>query len=171
VHESTPDLQLLQALLDRSLARGGAHLRTVFSGNTAMTATDVVNTLSGVFLLHLATVSASNRPVVAPIDGLFLRGRFLFSAPEQSVRVQHLRRRTQVSATYTEGDQVCIIVHGRAVAVDPSDAEIESFLAEVYGAALLKTFSKPGLTAFIDAGFMVAFDMRRTARQMSGGGP
>ncbi len=128
-----------------------------------MSAVDAVATLQGVFILHLATVSGSNHPVVAPIDGLFYRGRFLFSAPEQSVRVQHLRRRPHVSATYTQGEAVCIIVHGRAVEVPASNAEVTAFFEEVYGAAALKASSKVGLTAFIEPNFMVAFGPRRVA--------
>ena len=163
MHESIQDLQVLQSILDRSLARAGRHLRSVFRHHQAMMSEDIVATLQGVFLLHLATVSNANRPVVAPIDGLFYRGRFLFSAPEHSIRVQHLRHRPHVSATYTQGNAVCIIVHGRAVEAPASNAEVTAFFEEVYGAAALKASSKVGLTAFIAPNFMVAFGQRRVA--------
>ena len=160
MHESVGELQTLQGLLDRSSARDGTHLRSVFRTKAAMTAADVVATLRGVFLLHLATVSGRNQPIVAPIDGLFLKSRFLFSAPEESVRIQHLRRRPQVSATYSEGDRVCIIVHGRAVEVDANDGAVRSYLEENYGSVVLAASSKPGLTAFIEPRFMVAYHAR-----------
>lgn len=163
VHESADDLVVLQRILDRSFAHAGAHLRAVFRHQRAMTAADVVATLKGVFILHLATVSKSNRPVVAPIDGLFYRARFLFSAPEQSKRVAHLRRQPDVSATYTQGEGVCIIVHGRAVEVGAADAEVRAFFEEVYGAEILEASAKPGLTAFIEPRFMVAFGASRVA--------
>ena len=163
MHESTQDLEALQHLLDRSFARAGSHLRSVFPQQRTMSAIAATATLQGVFILHLATVSSSNRPVVAPIDGLFYRGRFLFSAPEQSVRVQHLRHRPDVSATYTQGEAVCIIVHGHAVEVPAGDTEVAAFFEELYGSTVLKASSRPGLTAFIEPRFMVAFGPRRVA--------
>jgi hypothetical protein len=162
MHESIQDLQVLQSILDRSLARAGRHLRSVFRHHQAMMSADIVATLQGVFLLHLATVSNANRPVVAPIDGLFYRGRFLFSAPEQSIRVQHLRHRPHVSATYTQGNAVCIIVHGRADEV-VHDGAVKAFLEEVYGPEALKASAKAGLTAFIEPTFMVAFRAHHAA--------
>jgi uncharacterized pyridoxamine 5'-phosphate oxidase family protein len=160
MHESNDDLQRLQGLMDRSSERAGTHLRSVFRARAAMTAADVVDRLRGVFLLHLATVSSQQQPIVAPIDGLFLKGRVLFSAPDESVGIRHLRRRPQVSAAYAEEDRVCIIVHGRAVEVEPTDVVVRSYLEEVYDAAQLAAASRPGLTAFIEPGFMVAYRAR-----------
>jgi hypothetical protein len=157
VHESHQDLETLQRVLDGSLARAGDHLRSVFHNHSVMAAADVVATLQGVFVLHLATVSSLNRPVVAPIDGLFYRARFLFSAPEPAKRVSHLRRRPFVSATYTRGQTVCIIVHGRAVEVGAAEAHVQKFFEEIYGSEALKASARPGFTAFIEPNFMVAF--------------
>jgi hypothetical protein len=63
----------------------------------------VVRALQGVFVLHLATVTASGAPLVAPIDGLFYRGRVWFGVPPGAVRIQHIRARPQVSAVHSVG--------------------------------------------------------------------
>jgi hypothetical protein len=157
VHESDQDVETLQRVLDRSFARAGDHLRSVFHNHRVMSAADVVATLQGVFVLHLATVSNLNRPVVAPIDGLFYRSRFLFSAPESAKRVSHLRRRPFVSATYTQGQSECIIVHGRAVEVGTAETHVRTFFEEIYGSEVFEASARPGFTAFIEPNFMVAF--------------
>jgi hypothetical protein len=157
MHETEQDLRALQATLDRSAARAGAHLRSVFRVKSRMSAGEVVATLHGVFVLHLATVSSRRHPVVAPIDGLLYRGRLLFSAVAASVRARHLRRAPYVSASYAEGDRVCIIAHGRAVEVDSTGGDLRAFFEEIYGAAALDAYSQPGFTAFIEPSFMVAY--------------
>ena len=157
MHESVQDLETLQRVLDESFARAGDHLRSVFHNHRMMQAADVVGTLQGVFVLHLATVSNLNRPVVAPIDGLFYRARFLFSAPESAKRVSHLRRRPFVSATYVRGQSECIIVHGRAVEIGPDQTHIRRFFEEIYGSEVIQSSARPGFTAFIEPNFMVAF--------------
>jgi len=44
--------------------------------------------------------------------------------------------------------------------MDSSDVVVRSYLEEVYGAAQLAAASRPGLTAFIEPGFMVAYRAR-----------
>ena len=158
MHETAEDLQALQAILDRSFARAGTHLRSVFRNKAPMSSSDVAATLRGAFVLHLATVSNSNHhPFVAPIDGLLLHGRLLFSVVDDSVRARHLRRWPPVSASYADANGACVIAHGRAVEVDSTLSHVRAFFEEIYGAATLQAYSKPGFTAFIEPSFMVAF--------------
>jgi hypothetical protein len=94
--------------------------------------------LQGVFVLHLATTTASGAPFVAPIDGVFFRGRFWFGVPPGAVRLTHLRSRPQVSAVHSVGEELCIIVHGAAHEVNTTDPRHQAYLdytREVYGAA------------------------------------
>src|SRR5262245_59822062 len=163
MHETEQDLRALQATLDHSFARAGTHLRSVFRSKSPMSAAEVVATLNGVFVLHLATVSSKNLPFVAPIDGLLFRGRLLFSAVEGSVRARHLRRWPYVSATFARDERVCIIAHGRAVEVDATVGDVRTFFEEIYGRAALEAYSKPGYAAFIEPSFMVAFGPQRFA--------
>ena len=163
MHETEQDLRALQSILDHSHKQAGAHLRSVFRDKRPMSASDVVATLRGVFVLHLATVSSKNRPVVAPIDGMLFRGRLLFSVVGGSVRARHLRRWPYVSATYTEGNRICIIAHGKAVEVDSTVGEVRSFFEEIYGAETLRAYSKPGFAAFVEPSFMVAYGVSLAA--------
>jgi hypothetical protein len=48
-------------------------------------------------LLPLATVTADQRPLVGPVDGIFYRGSFYFGSAPDSIRFRHIRARPQVS--------------------------------------------------------------------------
>lgn len=135
MHETPTDLAASQTLLDTSRAAAGAHLRSIFTHVTEMTAADVVAEMTGVQVLNLATVTATGEPRVAPVDGLFYRGHFYFGSSADSVRARHLRARPSVSAAHTRGEDLTIIVHGIATAIDVGAPEAEgfrSYLLEVY---------------------------------------
>ena len=135
MHETGDDLLDLQRALDESDAAAGEHLRSIFRPERRLIAEQVVAELRGVFVLHLATVTAAGEPRVAPIDGLFFRGHFWFGFPPGAVRIAHVRKRPQVSATYTKGEQVCVLVHGVAHEVAeeaPAYAEYEVYARDVY---------------------------------------
>ena len=140
MHETTEDLTELQRALDESYAEAGDHLRSLFAPAARSSAQDVAARLTGVFLINLATVTARSEPIVAPVDGMFYRGRLWFSLPRGSLRARHLRARPQASATYVEGDLgPVLIVHGTAQLVDethPYFAGFDRYARELYGIAV-----------------------------------
>src|SRR5215212_11493384 len=121
MHETADDLIALSDLLDRSYTRSGDHLRSIFTPERRIAADDLVALLPGVQVLNLATVSRACAPRVAPVDGLFYRGRFWFGSAAASVRFTHLRERPQVSASHTRGDALAIVVHGTAALIEAGD--------------------------------------------------
>jgi nitroimidazol reductase NimA-like FMN-containing flavoprotein (pyridoxamine 5'-phosphate oxidase superfamily) len=136
VHETPADLAELQRLLDASHAAAGAHLASVFTPERRASASEVAQLLRGVCVLALATASADGAPLVAPVDGLFFRGRFTFSSSPTSVRFRHIRRDARVSANYNRGEDFCVIVHGNAREIDPREAwslALRDYNREVYG--------------------------------------
>ena len=75
---------------------------------------------------------------MAPVDGLFYRGKVLFGFPPGSVRGRHLRARPQVSAVHNRGEEHCVIVHGEAREIDldaASNGHYLDYFKEVYGAS------------------------------------
>ena len=118
MYETDEDLAAMQALLDRSDAAAGVHLRRVITAERRLTAVEVASRLSGMTLLCLATVTADRRPLVGPVDGIFYRGSFYFGSSPDSVRFRHIRARPAVSATHLPGEQLAVTVHGRAIMVD-----------------------------------------------------
>jgi hypothetical protein len=156
VHETSAELDELQRLLDGSDVRAGAHLRSIFTHDRRLTAAQVVEQLQGVFILHLATVNSSNEPIVAPVDGLFFHGRLWFGLPDRALRIRHLRRNPNVSAVYSVGESVCIMVHGVAREVRKGDAwhrEYLEYCRTSYGARWFEPSHGgvgAGLTAFVD---------------------
>lgn len=136
MRETAEDVRELQRLLDDSHAGAGEHLRSIFSDERRVPAAELPELLPGVQVLHLATVTASGEPRVAPVDGLFFRGRFWFGSSEKSMRFRHIRARPAVSATVTHGEEFAVVVHGTAQEVDlgaPEHRGFRDYLGEVYG--------------------------------------
>src|SRR3954449_110220 len=131
MRETPADLAAMQALLDRSHAAGGAHLLRILTPERRLTAAQVAERLDGMRLLALATVTADGRPIVGPVDGIFLHGAFYFGSSPDSVRFRHIRVRPQVSATHLPGEELAVTVHGRATPVDIT-GEFRRILLEVY---------------------------------------
>jgi hypothetical protein len=135
MHEAPSDLRELQALLDRSYAAAGPHLLRIITPDRRPTAQQLADTLTGMRLLALATVTADGRPIVGPVDGIFFRGAFHFGSAPDSLRLRHIGVRPQVSATHLPGEDLAVTVHGRAVPVDvraEEGAELRRILLEVY---------------------------------------
>ena len=166
MYETAADLDALQELLDRSYARAGAHLLGIHTPERRLTAPQVAERLTGMCLLALATVTADGRPIVGPVDGVFVHGAFHFGSSPESVRFRHIRARPQVSATYLPGEELSVTVHGRAVEVDvrsEAGAELRRALLEIYVPRYgpeWETFLDSGpLYARIDAERMFTFHM------------
>jgi hypothetical protein len=136
VHETPEDIKELQKLIDDSYANAGAHLLAIHTPKRRVKAKALAPYLTGVRVLSLATVTARGEPLVGPVDGLFYRARFWFGSSPESVRFRHIRARPSVSASYTEGEQLAVIVHGTAREVDlaaPENEGFRSYLRDVYG--------------------------------------
>jgi len=128
VQETSDDLACLQALLDASYERAGEHLRSIWSPECRLDALELSDELGGVQVLELATVNARCEPRVAPVDGLFYRGRFWFGSAENSVRFRNIRANPAVSGAITRGgEQFLVMVHGRALELDPRGPDAEGF--------------------------------------------
>jgi uncharacterized pyridoxamine 5'-phosphate oxidase family protein len=136
VHESPADLLDLQAILDRSYDTAGLHLKSILSPPGLLSASELVNELRGVCVLHLATISRAGSPIVAPVDGLFFRGSFWFGSAENSVRFRHIRRDGRVSGSFARGQELTVLIRGVAKEIDKSESESKAFREynrEVYG--------------------------------------
>ena len=130
MRETTDDLDQLQALLDRSHTAAGAHLQSIFNAVPGLSAVDLAHTLEGIFEMHLATLAGNGAPLVAPIDGIFFKGKVCFALPGQSVRAPLVRRDRRVSASFTQ-DSFAFIVHGTAREVDHVE-DLDALVKELY---------------------------------------
>ena len=141
MHETPDDLAELQRRIDDSYASAGDHIRTIFRPELQSSAEDLARSLAGIFVITLATVTAKGEPLVAPVDGLFYRGRLFFGLPPRSLRARHLRARPSVSATHMQGELTddggrCLIVHGVAQEVTfghPLHAGYSRYVMPLYG--------------------------------------
>jgi len=131
MHETPEDIRDLQELLDRSYAGAGSHLRSITTPERRVAAEDLVNELTGMCLLVVATVTADCRPIAGPLDGVFYRGAFHFGTAPNSIRYRHLLARPQVSATHMPREEFAVNVHGRAAPVE-IEGGFRQTLLEVY---------------------------------------
>jgi len=151
VHETADDLAALQRLLDASYAAAGAHLQRIVTPERRLAAPALAARLDGVRLLALATATADGRPIVGPVDGIFLRGAFHFGSSPDSVRARHIAARPQVSATHLPGEELAITVHGRAEPADISPdggGLLRRTLLDVY----VPRYGEQWGTEFLDSG-------------------
>jgi hypothetical protein len=135
VHESPADTEALQELLDRSYATAGAHLLKIHTPDRRLGAEQVIERLTGICLLALATTTADCRPIVGPVDGIFYRGAFHFGSSPDSLRFRHVGTRPHVSASHVPGEEFAVTVHGRAVPIDVragQEAGFRQTLLEIY---------------------------------------
>jgi nitroimidazol reductase NimA-like FMN-containing flavoprotein (pyridoxamine 5'-phosphate oxidase superfamily) len=164
VHETRTDLENLQGLLDRSYTAAGPHLLSIHTPERRLEAEQVAERLTDMCLLALATVTADQRPIVGPVDGIFYRGAFHFGSSPDSLRFRHIRHRPQVSATHLPGEELAVTVHGRAVPVPTgTGSELRQVLVDVYrpryGAEWEQFLDSGPVYARIDADRMFAFAM------------
>jgi hypothetical protein len=117
MQEVGTDLEELQAVLDRSVEAGGAHLLSIFDRPHRVTAEELVAELDDIVEMHLAVVTADGTPLVAPVDGILYRGRLWFGLPPASVRARLVRRDPRVSVSFARGS-FAVIAHGTAQEVD-----------------------------------------------------
>jgi len=125
VYETEQQVAEMQTILDRSYERIGAHASVIITPERRLTARQVVNYLVGMKHIVVATVTSRGEPRVGPVDGHFLRGRFWFGTGDAAFRVQHLRHNPGISACHLAGDDLGIVIHGRAALFGPDDPEGE----------------------------------------------
>ena len=138
MHETEDDIQRLQTLIDRTLARANPHLLRIVKPKRRLDARQVVRYLQGTKHVSFGTVNEKGEPRVAPLDGVFIRGRFTVSTGAQAARLRHLRANPACSAAHVDGDTVGIVVHGRATILGEGDEgvdEIEPVWREIYGSS------------------------------------
>jgi len=134
MRESPADLHRLQGLIDDSIERASPFLRISFAMPAhSLSAAQLAAHLQGSLTVSLATVTARGEPRVAPINAVFLHGRFYLPTVAEAARARHLARRPSASLTYYEGTSLAIIAHGTASMIDAGHvdfAEIDSVQAK-----------------------------------------
>ena len=154
MRETTAELAELQALIDRSLARTGPHMRAiVHPGKYSLNAKQVVKLLDGMKTIAVAAPAPNGDPLVAPMDGWFLHGKFYFSSGGDAVRIRGLQKRPRASVAYFEGERFLINAHGHAALMfkgHPDVAEIDSIFHDHYGGSAFD-WSDEGVYVRLDA--------------------
>ena len=84
----------------------------------ATTARQFCRAFIGVRQVAWATVTSGGQPRVAPVDAVFIHGRFYLSTDRSAFRTRNVRRNPATSLTYLEGITFAVIVHGSAKIVE-----------------------------------------------------
>lgn len=122
MYETDAEVDALQALLDASLSRSSAHLRSiVVPGERTLPARRLVEVLTGMCTLSIATVTASGEPRISGIDGHFLHGRWIFGTTRSAAKAGHLAARPAASVAHLRGEDLGVFTHGTVVTLNPVD--------------------------------------------------
>ena len=138
MYETPQELAELQALIDRSFAGAGPHLLSIMKPERRLTARQVARYLDGIKHISLATVTARGEPRVAPLDSCFVHGRFVASTGGRSVRLRHMRARPAVSLAHVVGDDIAVVVNGRAEIIERGDRgadDLDRIATGIYGSS------------------------------------
>jgi Pyridoxamine 5'-phosphate oxidase len=122
MRETPEELDELQALLDASLSRSTAHLRSIFTGRT-VTAAQLTQILSGMCTLALSTVTAKGEPRISGVDGHFLGGKWHFGTARSAAKARHLAARPSASVAHMRGEDLGVFTHRTVEILNPEDAK------------------------------------------------
>lgn len=160
MRETPADLQRLQTLLDDSIERAGALLRSSFQmPEHSLSAGQLTAHLQGSLTVALGTVTARGEPRVAPIAALFLRASFYMPTVAEAARARHLMRRPGASLTYFEGTDLAIVAHGYATMIDanhPDFPELDATQVEC-GNQSVRDWSGQGIYLHLEPANLYTF--------------
>ena len=122
MRETSEELDELQALLDASLSRSTAHLRSIITERT-VSAAQLTQILSGMCTLALSTVTAKGEPRISGVDGHFLRGKRHFGTARSAAKARHLAARPAASVAHMRGEDLGVFTHGTVEILNPKDRE------------------------------------------------
>ncbi len=136
MYESPAEVGALQDLLDRSFEVASEHLTSIMTPQRRLSAQRLIDDLSGIAVLNLATVTARGEPRLSAVDGHFLHGCWHFTTAGTSPKARQLRARAATSASYAPRDGYGVFCHGRARFLDrgtPEFAQLHEHCVRTYG--------------------------------------
>ena len=125
----------------------------IHPGTYSLSAKQVVKLLGGMKTVAVAAPAPNGDPLVGPMDGWFLHGKFFFSSSGDAIRIKGLRERPRASIAYFEGERFLITAHGHAELMfqGHSDVgEIDSIFREHYDGSAFD-WSDEGVYMRLDA--------------------
>lgn len=154
MRETAAELKALQALIDRSHKRIGPHMKAITDpGKYSLNAQQVVKLLDGMKTVAVAAPAPNGDPLVAPMDGWFLHGKFFFSSGGESIRIRGLRKRPRASIAHFDGEKFLINAHGPVELMFKGHAdvdEIDAAFKKHYGGSAFD-WSDEGVYVRLDA--------------------
>ncbi|MFF0345502.1 pyridoxamine 5'-phosphate oxidase family protein [Kribbella sp. NPDC004875] len=136
MRETAAEVTELQALMDAVYPRTTSHLRSIIKDQRQLSAEVLVQVLTGMCTLTLATVTAHGEPRISAVDGHFLHARWVFTTSGSAAKARHLRARPAASAAYVDGERIGVFTHGQVEFLAPEHpdfAEIEEYMVGHYG--------------------------------------
>ena len=132
MRETPEELNELQTLLDASLLRSTAHLRSIITESTVR-AEQLTQVLVGMCTLALSTVTAKGEPRISGVDGHFLHGKWHFGTARSAAKARHLAARPATSVAHMRGEELGVFTHGTVEILNPEDGEAASDWPDLLG--------------------------------------
>ncbi|WP_345214509.1 pyridoxamine 5'-phosphate oxidase family protein [Georgenia halophila] len=119
MNETHEEIEALDRLMAASHSRSTPHLREIVSGDKRLSAEQVVDLMTGMKVLSLATVTAGGEPRISAVDGHFLHGSWTFGTDGRAAKARHIAARPAVSVAHVDGERVGVFAHGHARQLQP----------------------------------------------------
>ncbi len=135
--ETPAEVADLQRLFDATLGRANTHMLSIVTPERRLSARQVVAFLQDTKHVAFASVTPRGEPRVAPLDALFIHGRFVMGTGGAASRLRNLRSNSACSAVYMEGERIAVVVNGTVEWIGrdhPDNAELVATWIRVYGA-------------------------------------
>ncbi|MFB6718630.1 pyridoxamine 5'-phosphate oxidase family protein [Kribbella sp. NPDC056345] len=167
MRETPEEVSGLQELLDASIGQSTKHLRNIITDERRLDAEELVQVLTGMCTLNLATVTQSGEPRISAVDGHFLHARWVFSTAGSAAKARHLKVRPAASISYVDGERVGVFSHGQVEFLTPEHPdfdEIEAHLVAHYGSSP-STWADDIVYARLQPTWMVGYAFDKAALQ------
>ncbi len=126
--ETVGELTTLQGLLDASHASSTDHLRSIIDEDRTLSARQLVDLLTGMRVITVATVTAGGEPRISALDGHFLHGTWTFSTSGSAAKARHMQARRSVSVAHVDNEELGVFSHGRAERMRDDEPDWEETL-------------------------------------------
>ena len=91
MYETRQELLEMQHLIESSMRGAGDQIRSIFHPpKQTLSAKQVSKHLKGIKHIALATVTSKSKPRVAPVDAIFIHGKFYTSTDKNAFKARHL---------------------------------------------------------------------------------
>ena len=124
MHETEQDIKDFQKLIGTSNHTASPHMKAAMQlPKKALKAEQIIRHLQGIHTVALAVSTSSGTPQIEMAKALFYRTKFYVPTIRTALRTRYVTHQPTVSLNMHRGDDLWLIVNGKAVVINPNDED------------------------------------------------